>query len=101
LAEVKESTRLIRLYINGLTLESFDRDMLHRDATAFRLLMIGEAAIRLSSAFKERLPHLDWRGMISLRHRLAHDYGSASSLILWTIANEDIAELQHALETLD
>lgn len=101
LAEVKESTRLIRLYINGLTLESFDRDMLHRDATAFRLLMIGEAAIRLSSAFKERLPHLDWRGMISRRHRLAHDYGSASSLILWTIANEDIAELQHALETLD
>ncbi|MNI01437.1 hypothetical protein D3C73_542780 [compost metagenome] len=101
LAEVKESTRLIRLYIDGLTLESFDRDMLHRYATAFRLLMIGEAAIRLSSAFKERLPHLDWRGMISLRHRLAHDYGSASSLILWTIANEDIAELQHALETLD
>ena len=101
LAEIKESTRLIGLYVGGLTLETFDRDMLHRDATAFRLLMIGEAVIHLSGAFKARLPHLDWRGMISLRHRLAHDYGSASSLILWTIANEDIAALRHALETLD
>lgn len=101
LAEIKESARLIDLYVHGLSLEAFDRDMLHPDATAFRLLMIGEAAIHLSDAFKGRLPHLDWRGMISLRHRLAHDYGSASSLVLWTIANEDMAELRHALETLD
>lgn len=101
LAEIKESARLISLYIDGLTLETFDHDMLHRDATSFRLLMIGEAAIHLSDAFKGHLPHLDWRGMISLRHRLAHDYGSASSLILWTIASEDIPALQRSLMNLD
>ncbi|MFC5372717.1 DUF86 domain-containing protein [Brevundimonas faecalis] len=97
-AEIRESIRPISLYVEDLTLDAFDRDMLRRDATAFRLLMIGEAAIHLSDGFKARLPHLDWRGMISLRHRLAHDYGSASSLVLWTIATEDIVGLRAALE---
>lgn len=95
--EMGESARLIAGYIDGLTLESFDADWLRRDATAFRLLMIGEAAIHLSDSAKASLPQLNWRGMISLRHRLAHDYGSASSLVLWTIANEDVPALARAL----
>ena len=96
-AEISESARLIASYVDGLSVETFDTDWLRRDATAFRLLMIGEAAIHLSGTLKDRLPQLDWRGMISLRHRLAHDYGSASSLILWTIATEDVPTLSRAL----
>ena len=100
LAEICESIELIGQYIAGLTPESFEIDPLRRDATAFRLLMIGEAAKGLSPAVTERLPDIDWRGMIGLRHRLAHDYGSANFNVLWTTADQDVPALADALAKL-
>jgi len=100
LIEVRESIDLIAVYIDGLSEETFATDSLRRDATAYRLLIIGEAARLLPSAIKGRLPDLDWRGMVSLRNRLAHDYGSANYAVLWAIASIDIPALAAALATL-
>jgi len=98
LNEIRDSIRLVGDYVDGLDLATFDASLLQRDATAYRLLLIGEAAARLSPELKASLTGIDWRGMISLRHRLAHDYGSASSLILWTIATVEVPELSTAIE---
>lgn len=100
LAEIRESITLIRLNIGGLSRERFEAEMLRRDATAFRLLAIGESARMLSPKVTDRLPDIDWRGMISLRHRLAHDYGSANFSVLWTIASEDVPALAEALSDI-
>lgn len=100
LAEIRECTSLIQAYLDGRSTAEFSNDLMCQDATAFRLLMIGEAAHRLSDAIKARLPDVDWRGMISLRHRLAHDYPSTETLVLWTIATQDVPALAAALERL-
>lgn len=99
LAEMRESSDLIAVYIAGLSNETFATDDLRRDATAYRLLIIGEAARLLSSEIKGRLPELDWRGMVSLRHRLTHDYGSTNYDELWAVASIDIPALATALAT--
>ncbi len=98
--DIRHSVALIELYTGGLTQADFESDPLRRDATAFRLLLIGEAASRLSPAVISKLPEIDWRGMISLRHRLAHDYGSADFAVLWAIASQDIPALSAALASL-
>jgi uncharacterized protein with HEPN domain len=100
LAEINESTSLVASYIAGLSEATFESDSLRRDATAFRLLMIGEAASQMSSELKQRLPDLDWRGMIGLRNRLAHDYGSANFSVLWVIAAFEVPKLATALKDL-
>ena len=58
-----------------------------------RLIVIGEAANRLSDQTRAAIPSMDWRGMANLRHVLAHDYGAASPSILWTIATVEVPEL--------
>ncbi len=100
LAEMRESVQLIQLYIKDIGVVDFGVESMRRDATAFRLLMIGEAAKHLRDEIKARLPEIDWRGIISLRHRLAHDYPSADTKVLWAIATEDVPELAEALGRL-
>lgn len=100
LAEIRDCIRLIESYIDGLEPADFSADTMRRDATAFRLLMIGEAASHLPETVKGRLPQVDWRGMVSLRHRLAHDYPSADTRILWAIATQDVPALTTALDSL-
>ncbi len=100
LDEIRESITLIGRYIDGLSALDFEQQDLPRDATAFRLLIIGEAVSRLSTEVTDRLPHMDWRGMISLRHRLAHDYGSANYSVLWTIASVEVPNLAEALKDI-
>lgn len=99
-AEIRESTDLIARYIDGLSGDAFEADSLRRNATAFRLLIIGEAAGKLSSAVTDKLPDIDWRGMLGLRHRLAHDYGSTDFSVIWTIASIEAPRLAQALQDL-
>ena len=100
LAEIRDCIRLIESYIDGLELADFSVDIMRRDATAFRLLLIGEVASHLPETIKGRLPQIDWRGMVSLRHRLAHDYPSADTRILWAVATQDVPALTAALDSL-
>ncbi|WAC59298.1 DUF86 domain-containing protein [Brevundimonas sp. SL130] len=100
LADIRESTELIARYIDGLSGDDFEADSLRRDATAFRLLIVGEAAGKLSPAVTDKLPDIDWRGMLGLRHRLAHDYGSTDFSVIWTIASIEAPRLAQALQDL-
>lgn len=100
IVDIRQSATLIKDYVAGLDQRGFEADWMRRDATAFRLLLIGEAVSKLSPEFKARLPDIDWRGMISLRHRLAHDYGSANFSVLWAIVSRDLPGLSEALASL-
>jgi len=74
--------------------------MLARDAVCMRLIVIGEAANRLTAEGKALLPDLSWDRMAALRHLLAHDYGAASPSLLWSIATVNVPELAAALSGL-
>lgn len=74
--------------------------MLTRDAVCMRLIVIGEAANRLTDDGKAMLPDLNWAGMAGLRHILAHDYGAASPSLLWSIATVSVPELAIALSRI-
>ncbi|WP_395650887.1 DUF86 domain-containing protein [Brevundimonas sp.] len=88
-------------YVVGHSAESFRSDMLTRDAVCMRLIVIGEAANRLTDDAKAKLPTLNWDGMAGLRHMLAHDYGAASPSLLWSIAMVNVPELAEALSRIE
>ena len=101
MSEMSESVSWLARYIEGHSAKSFRDDMRTRDAVCMRLIVIGEAANRLSDESKATLPHLNWAGMAGLRHLLAHDYGAASPSLLWSIATINVPQLADALAQLE
>ena len=96
--ELAQSAAWIGRYIDRQSRDDFRDDQMRRDAVCMRLIVIGEAANRMSDAGRAALPELNWNGMAGLRHLLAHDYGSASPSLLWNIATVNVPALVAALK---
>jgi uncharacterized protein with HEPN domain len=62
-------------FVAGLTFDAFARDKRTRFAVERQLLVIGEAAGRVSEGTREQYTEIPWTSMIGLRNVLAHDYG--------------------------
>ncbi len=62
--------------------------------------IIGEAARRLSPAFREGRADVPWRSIIGARNILAHEYGDVSQERIWALAQREIPALLAALENL-
>jgi uncharacterized protein with HEPN domain len=52
---------------------------LHQSAVIRKLEVIGEAAGKVSKAFRAAHPEIPWREMTGLRHRLIHGYDDSTS----------------------
>jgi uncharacterized protein with HEPN domain len=63
-----------------------------------QLLLIGEAANRLSDAFRANHPRIPWPQIVAMRNRLIHEYDKINWRLVWKTATEDVpfllAELQ-------
>src|SRR5262249_7765684 len=62
----------------ALTREVFLQDADVQDATAYRLLAIGEAAKDLDDELKSRHPHIPWRQVLGMRNILARSTGESA-----------------------
>ena len=59
---------------SGLNREDFLGDETLRRAAVRSLEIIGEAARKVSEAFRAEHPAIEWRAMSGMRNRLIHDY---------------------------
>jgi len=59
----------------------------------FPLGQIGELANKLSDEFKLKYSDIPWRWVISVRHRIVHDYEGISMGRIWQTIQESIPEL--------
>ena len=62
--------------------------------------IIGEAARRLSDAFRQQHPEIPWFKIIGQRHVLAHDYGEIKHDRLWRVATVHVPALIEQIEPL-
>ena len=84
--------------IAGVTRDHFEADDTLQFALAYLILVVGEAASRLSREAQAQLPDLPWSDMIGMRHRLVHGYGAVSRTVVWDVATNDLPDLITALE---
>ena len=56
--------------------------------------MIGEAATRLSQAFREAHPQVEWRDIIAFRNIAVHAYFAVQWDIVWATATDDVPVLR-------
>lgn len=62
--------------------------------------IIGEAANRVSSKYKDGSPQIPWSSIIGLRNRLIHGYDAINHDMLWQILSSDLPLLIQTLDVL-
>jgi uncharacterized protein with HEPN domain len=95
--DILEAIRLIKSYCRGVSEGSFVIEPQLQDAVIRRLIIIGEAAAKLSSGTRSHYSAILWDSIIGMRHILVHDYGRADPNILWRTITNDLPALQKTL----
>ena len=91
------SCERITTYIDGLDRSAFTQDQRTIDAVCRNLMIVGEAAKRLSPATKVQISTIEWRKIAGLRDMLAHAYFGIDTEIVWNACTTNIPELTAAL----
>ena len=89
LADIVEAAEDIAEFVAGLTFQAFLDNKMVRSAVLQKLIVIGEAASRVSSSLRERYDAVDWEGVASFRNRAVHGYFGLDWQIVWTAATSE------------
>lgn len=97
LHRMREALDKIELQMEGVDYERFLTDVHVSDAVAMQLVVLGEAANKLSGELQTAHPLIAWRKIIGLRHLIAHEYDRLEPSKLWDIVTGDVVRLSSAL----
>ena len=100
LLDMQEFARVVLEYVKDRTEQEFLDDRLLRDAVAYNLQVVGEAAYKVTDAFKEQHPEVDWFKIAGLRHRIVHDNRRVDDETLWRITQKYVPPLVEQLRKL-
>ena len=81
----------------GKSRSEYDEDENLRLALAHLLQIIGEAARRVSPAFRERYRRVPWNAIIGMRHKVVHDYLIVDYDVVWETVVNDLPPLVELL----
>jgi uncharacterized protein with HEPN domain len=89
-----------RRFVAGLDWPAFEASRLHQAAVIRCLEIIGEAASKVSPAFRDAHPGIPWRLMADMRNRLIHGYGDVRLDVVWDVVANHAPSLIAALRPL-
>jgi len=70
------------------------------DAILYTLVVIGEAAARLSDEVRASAPEIPWPQVVGLRNLLAHEYFRVDAEIIGEILDKQLSQLETTVEAL-
>jgi uncharacterized protein with HEPN domain len=94
------AARDARVFVAGLDEAAFMASRLHQNAVIRSLAIIGEAAGKVSPAFRAGQPAIPWREITGMRHRLIHGYGEVRLDLVWQVVDGRLGPLIAALEPM-
>lgn len=89
-----------RSFAAGLDETAFLKSRLHQNAVIRSLEVVGEAATKVSPAFRDAHPQIPWREIAGMRHRLIHGYGEVRLDVVWAVVRDDLPALIASLRPL-
>ena len=102
--DMVEAARAVVDFIEHLALEDFlaagkDREIT-RLAVERELEILGEAARRVSSRFRDEHAEIPWKETVGLRNVISHEYDKVNYTEIYRIVRERVPELITLLEPL-
>ena len=87
-------------FIQGYDAPRFHADKRTRWAVYSQILVIGEAANRMSREYQTDHPEIPWAEIIGMRHKLVHGYDDIKWHRVWDAVVDDLPKLKAAIEPL-
>jgi uncharacterized protein with HEPN domain len=95
--DILEAIEKIESYLANISYENFSNDSKNQDAVLRNLEIIGEASRRIESETQQKMPDIDWSGMIGMRNFLCHQYFRTDWKIVWETCHCDIQNIKERL----
>ena len=70
------------------------------DAVLYEIVVLGEAARRLSPEIRAGRPEVPWREIIGMRSIITHGYDQIDDDELWQVIERDLPDLVSKLESM-
>jgi uncharacterized protein with HEPN domain len=100
LLDIVLACRRIGRHLAGVDPQVFHGDEKTQDAIIRQIEILGEAAKRLTPAFRDAHPHLPWKAMAGMRDLLIHQYDQVLIPEVWSTATVDVPAILTAIEPL-
>lgn len=98
LLDMLQSAELILTYTDQCSKDEFVESVQLQDAVIRRLLVIAEAARRVSETTRQTLPNISWQEINGMRNRLVHEYDDINLKIVWDVVQSEIPSLIEELK---
>jgi uncharacterized protein with HEPN domain len=98
LLDIATAARLVLEFKEGMDKATFLDDIKTQSSVLHQLMVMGEAAKRLSDDFRTRYPEVPWSLMAGMRDKLIHGYDIVDLEEVWRTANRDMPDLLRWLE---
>jgi len=100
ISDIKEATERIKKYTTDMSYETFLQDIKTQDAVIRNIEIIGEAAKNLSSDFRKKHRHVDWKKIAGMRDKIIHYYFGVKWDIVWAVIKDKIPALSEQINNI-
>ena len=97
---IQDALAKITGYTTSHTVHEFEENEWDQSAVLRYLEIIGEAASKLDTAFKQEHPEIPWREVSDLRNVIIHDYMNVDTSIIWKIISVDVPTLKEQIKKI-
>jgi uncharacterized protein with HEPN domain len=87
-------------YAKDTTREKLPSVSMRLDAVLYEIVVLGEAARRLSPEIRAAHPEVPWREIIGMRSIITHGYDQIDDDELWQVIEHDLPDLIPKLENV-
>jgi uncharacterized protein with HEPN domain len=98
--DIKSAALDIINFTQNILYNDFENNKIIRYAVERQLLVIGEAAKKISQGTKDMSPQIPWSKIIGLRNIIAHEYGEILTERIWVVAVKNIPQLYEQTDKL-
>jgi len=98
--DMLKAAKEIVQFVEGVKYTEFQSNKMLRYAVERQVLVIGEAAKRISVVFKNIYPQIPWTAIVGQRNILAHEYGEVLIERIWRVSTVFVPELIKLLTPL-
>jgi uncharacterized protein with HEPN domain len=80
--------------------QKFDEDKMLRVWCLHHIVVIGEAAARVSEETRAQHPQVPWRGVVGMRNAVVHGYFQVDWDEVWNVVERDLEPLRVAVAAI-
>lgn len=100
LDDILQAAYLIRSFLSGASEDDWIDNEQLQSAVTYQLVVIGEAANRVSAELRSRHPKIPWIDIVGFRNLAVHAYFAVNPNIVWTTARDDVPALATLVEQI-